>query len=251
VVLFGTAEDAEIRATDVELDWPHGMRFALHAAGTTRPVRTRLVGQHMLVPALAAIAVGLVEGRDLDRVIVAVEGVEPMPGRMMPVVLPSGAVILRDDFKATLGSFRAALETFSRVPGRRIVVLGELDEPPRREDAAYRELGAHVASIAERAIFVGRKFRRYRPGATSGGLSADRVLRAADAHEALAFLRQDLGPGDVVLVKGRWQQGLARITLALAGRDVRCRADPCPFRRMLCDLCPLLGRPFEGYPPRG
>ena len=76
------------------------------------------------------------------------------------------------------------------------------------------------------------------------------MLQAHDAHEALALLRDDLGPGDVVLLKGRWQQGLARIALALAGRDVRCRADPCPFRRMLCDLCPLLERPFAGYPPR-
>ena len=251
VVLVGTAPDAEVRASDVQLDWPNGMRFTLHAAGATRPVRIRLVGQHMIAPALAAIAVGLVLGHDLDRVLGAIETLAPMPGRMMPVVLANGAVILRDDFKGTYDSFHAALDAFAAVPARRrIAVLGEMDEPPPQEAVAYRALGARVAAMAARAIFVGHKFRRYGPGATSGGLAADQVLRARDVHDALALVRADLGPGDVVLLKGRWQQRLGRIALALEGRDVRCRADPCPFRRMLCDLCPLLERPFAGYPPR-
>jgi UDP-N-acetylmuramyl pentapeptide synthase len=247
VVLFGRGADAAVRATDVALDWPHGTRFLLHAAGTTRAVRVRLIGEHMVHPALAALAVALTEGQDLDATIRAVSALEPTPGRMMPVVLPGGAVVLRDDFKGSLETFHAALDVLAALPARRrIAVLGEMSESPPREYAVYRELGARVAAVAERAVFIGRKFRRYRPGAVGGGLAEDRVVRARDVHEAIALLRQDLGPGDVVLLKGRWQQRLARIAFALAGREVRCRADPCPFRRMLCDLCPLLERPFGG-----
>ena len=59
----------------------------------------------------------------------------------------------------------------------------------------------------------------------------------------------DISPGWItVLIKGRWQQALGRVGLALAGRDVQCRADPCPFKQMLCDICPFLERPFTGVP---
>ena len=64
--------------------------------------------------------------------------------------------------------------------------------------------------------------------------------------EATALLRDELLPGDVVFIKGRWQQALGRVGLELAGRDVRCKADPCPFNRMLCDICPFLEQDFHG-----
>ena len=76
------------------------------------------------------------------------------------------------------------------------------------------------------------------------------ILRAKDAHEVIALLRNTLDAGDVVLVKGLWQQRLGRVGLALSGRKVMCRADPCPFQRQMCAECPFLELPFEGAPPK-
>jgi len=128
VVLAGEAEDADVRATGVRLDWPHGMRFEVHVDGEVRPVSIHLVGRHMVFAALAAIAVAhLVEGRALDDVIAAVEKVEPTPGRMQTMALPNGAFALRDDFKSTDDSFSAALDTFAQIPAsRHLVVFGEI-----------------------------------------------------------------------------------------------------------------------------
>lgn len=249
VVLVGQAPDADVRATDVELDLPHGTRFMLHAAGRSRQVRIRLIGRHMIFPALAGIAVGLVAGRPLDEVVEAVAAVAPAGGRMVPVVLPGGAILLQDDAKGTLATFLAALDTLAALPARRrTVVFGELRQPPLPEADTYHDLGARVAAVADRAIFVGSKYDAYRAGAISGGLPADGIAAVAGAHEVIAQLRGDLYEGDVVLVKGLWQQRLGRVGLALSGEDVRCRADPCPFKRMACDQCPFLGRPFGGAP---
>ena len=79
-------------------------------------------------------------------------------------------------------------------------------------------------------------------------MSRERVAHARSAHDVIKMLRDDLQPGDVVLTSGRWQQALGRVGLALSGRDVQCRADPCPFKRMLCDICPMLETPFTGLP---
>ncbi len=249
VVLVGEAPDADVRATEVELDWPHGMRFVVHAGGEVKPAHMRLVGRHMLFSALAAVAVAHIEGRPLDDAIAAVASVEPTPGRMQPMLLPSGAVVLRDDFKGTQDTFNAAMETFATIPARRrIVVLGAVSEAANR--ATLREMGERVGSGADRAVFVAsaRTFRLYRSGAVAGGLSRDRIDRVGNAREAVELLRDQLGEGDVVLVRGRWQQALGRVGLALAGRNVLCRADPCPFKRMLCDVCPYLEQPFTGLP---
>jgi hypothetical protein len=100
------------------------------------------------------------------------------------------------------------------------------------------------------ALIVGSKtiFDLYRPSLVVAGLARDRIDHVRHAHDAVELLRDELAAGDVVLIKGRWQQALGRVGLALAGRDVQCRADPCPFKRMLCDVCPFLDQPFTGLP---
>jgi UDP-N-acetylmuramoyl-tripeptide--D-alanyl-D-alanine ligase len=245
VILAGVAADAEVRATDVELNWPHGMSFTINLDGEARPVQTRLVGSYMVFPALAAITVAKLEGVPLDEAVRRVEQVSPTPGRMQLMPLANGAFALRDEFKASEDGFEAALTTLADIPAnRRIGVIGEISEETGRD--AYRTVGRDAAFL-DRVIFVGKgkNMQMFRAGATKAGLAPDKVERARDAHEALAMLRDDLSPGDVVFTKGRWQQALGRVGLALAGKDVQCRADPCPFKRMLCDVCPYL----ESKPP--
>ncbi len=247
VVLVGEAPDAEVRASDIELDWPHGMRFVVHVGGTRRPVRIRLLGRHMVYPALAAISVAHIEGLPLDEAIAAVGSVDPTPGRMQTMALPNGGFVVRDEFKGSEDAANVALDAFAAIPAKRhIVVFGEISEVRGKD--AYRDLARKAAGFVDRVVFVGSttNFKLYRSGAVAGGLSRDRIDHVRHAHEAVDLLRDDLGPGDVVLIRGRWQQALGRVGLALAGRDVQCRVDPCPFKRMLCDVCPFLGQPFTG-----
>jgi hypothetical protein len=123
-------------------------------------------------------------------------------------------------------------------------VIGEIAEEIGPED--YRKVGAQAAFL-DRIVFVGssRHLQAFRSGATKAGMARDKIERAHNAHEALQMVRDDLQPTDVLFIKGRWQQALGRVGLALAGKDVQCRANPCPFKRMLCDVCPYL----ESRPP--
>jgi UDP-N-acetylmuramyl pentapeptide synthase len=250
VVLAGEATDAEVRATDVTLDWPNGMRFNVEIDGQVRPATTRMVGRHMVFGALAAIALGYLEGVALDEAIARVAAVEPTPGRMQTMKLLNGGYALRDDFKATIGPFDASLQALAEIPARRrLAVIGEIAEEKGAQQ--YHDLGARAA-FADRVVFVGstKHYRAFRMGLQSAGMPPDRYERVRHAHEALAAVQADVGEGDVLFLKGRWQQALGRVGLALAGRDVQCRADPCPFKRMLCDYCPMLEQPFTGLDQR-
>jgi len=247
VVLVGESPDAEVRASDIQLDWPHGMRFVVHVGSQSRTVQIRLMGRHMVYAALAALAVADIEKLPLDEAIAAVAAVESTPGRMQTMALSSGAFAIRDEFKGSEDSAIAALNAFAEIPARRhLVVFGEIAEVRGRD--AYRELAARAAAFVDRAIFVGSStdFKLYRAGAVGAGLSRDWVSHARHWHDAMEMLDDDLGVGDAVLIRGRWQQALGRVALKLAGRDVQCRADPCPFKRMLCDVCPMLDKPFTG-----
>jgi UDP-N-acetylmuramyl pentapeptide synthase len=244
VVTFGFQPENDVHAADLVLDWPHGMRFTLRAGGETRLVHIRLVGKHMVYPILAAVAVSLVEGVALDHMIPALEKMGPTRSRMEAIPLANGAWLIRDEYKSALETIDAALEVFAHIPARRrIAVLGEVAEPVGSQGVLYRTLGANVAKAVRRAIFIGmgKTWRSFASGARGAGLARGAIPHAGQSVlEALEGLR-DIGPGDVVLVKGRDTQRLARISLALQGRAVRCDIPRC-HAPVDCDDCPMLER---------
>lgn len=241
ILRFGFDPSCEVSARDVALDWPHGTRFTLCAQGQERPMRVRLVGRTMLYPILAAVAAGLAAGRGLNRIVEALEALPPTQGRVQPVSLPNGALVLRDDYKSTIDTVHAALDLLAELPAeRRVVVMGSLDSPPRPQKAAYRAVGAHIARVADRVLIVGDEFDKYRSGLRTGSLPENAICAVRTVQEAIAVLREELRPGDVALVKGRQAQRMTRIILALSGRTVRCAVDPCRLHLQFCDDCPLL-----------
>jgi hypothetical protein len=64
-----------------------------------------------------------------------------------------------------------------------------------------------------------------------------------DLGQITRLLQAELGPGDVVLVKGRDTQRMERIALGLQGHTVRCGLDTCgATTSWRCGNCPVLER---------
>ena len=244
IVTFGFGERCDVRAVDARVAWPGGMRFRLVAFGEEREVSLRLLGRHMVYPALAAVAVAHVEGIPIDDAIASLGSLEPTPGRMQPVVLANGITVIRDEFKSALETIEAALDTFGEVPARRrVVVLGDVSEPTGSQHATYRAIGEHVARVADLLVIAGHMHDDYRAGARRAGMAGERIVQAAATPQLLAEqLRALLEPGDVVLLKGRDTERLARVVFILQGRVVRCDLRECRLRILTCDACPMLER---------
>jgi len=247
VITYGFDESNDVRASEVSLVWPAGIRFSLHMNGETRIVSSALIGHYMVYPILAAIAVASFEGFSLDETLSSLESIPATSGRLEPVRLPDGIVLLRDDHKSSLETIHVALDVLSGIQtARRGVVMGEVSEPPGSNGPVYRELGRRITAVADYAVFVGsRRFQRYIAGKCNLPTSAlfntgTSVLKAAEC------LRKELKPGDSVLIKGRDNQRLERIALVLQGRKVRCDIDVCDTRVVDCEQCPMLERGWEG-----
>jgi UDP-N-acetylmuramoyl-tripeptide--D-alanyl-D-alanine ligase len=256
VVTYGFENTNDLWAGDVSLeDWPNGTRFTLHAGGETRDLRIRLIGRPMVYPILAAVAVALAEGFTLNQVQPGLEALAAIPGRLEPVRLPNGAIILRDDFKSALETVEAALDVLAEIPARRrIVVLGQVTESQGKTGPTYRHLGARVGTIASRAIFIcgDRINSRCSAGATTAGMPPSAIVKAgSDIFKAFEALQGDLGPGDVVLIKGSPFLRLDRITFMLVGRTVRCRIHRCTTKTASCYQCPMLERGWDRLPVVG
>ncbi|MBN2577066.1 MAG: hypothetical protein JXP73_21065 [Deltaproteobacteria bacterium] len=253
VVTFGLGEGNDVRASDVHLDWPRGMRFRLHVGGHTRTLAVRLLGQHMLRPLLAAVAVAHAEGLPLDRIVAPLEQLRPTPGRLEPVCLARDIWILRDDQKAALETVHTALDVLAQIPARRrLVVLGEVTEPPGKQSQIYHDIGVRLGSVASLAVMVARNRSRrsYTAGAVRSGMPRSSLLDAkGSTRTATAMLREVLAPGDVVLLKARLDQHFERIVLALLGRNVQCDIRQCHIRRVSCAECPMLEPGWHGSTP--
>ncbi len=177
VVFIGEAEDAEVRATDIELDWPIGMRFVAQVGGQSLPVATRLVGRHMIFPALAAITVAHIEGVPLD---VADRRAREVDSDAGPDA-DDGAARAAPSLCATNSKDRRTRswrrsQTLAEIPAqRRIGVIGEISEEHGRQ--AYRDVGAGAAGVLDRVVYVGSKknMAAFRAGATKAGMAHECV----------------------------------------------------------------------------
>jgi UDP-N-acetylmuramoyl-tripeptide--D-alanyl-D-alanine ligase len=240
VVTFGFDQSNDIYATDVSMDWPRGMRFVLHMGSEIRSMRILLIGKHMVYAALAAIAVGATERIDLDRIAAALEQLEPTPGRLQPVALANGAILLRDDFKSPIETIETAINVLAEIPAaRRIVVLGQTSDAPARK-ARQRDLGGIVGRIASFAIFFGSNCQPYVTGARRAGMDRRAILDVGtNISLAIETLAPMLCDGDVVLIKGRVSEKLDRVALALMGRKVECTIGFCDAE-LRCSNCKML-----------
>ena len=247
VVTYGFGPGNDVVAGAPRLDWPHGMQLDVSAGGARRTLRLSLVGDKMAYPVLAATAVALAERRDLDAAWRALEELTPTPGRLEPIALPGGAWLLRDEYKSALETVHAALDLLAAIPARRkIVVLGDVAEPMGPQGPIYRELGARLARIATRVIVVGIQHKPLATGARRAGMPPDAIVDARrSVATAIALLRRELQPGDVVLVKGRDTERLDRVSLALLGATIGCELAFCDARDR-CDTCPMLAGGWLG-----
>jgi UDP-N-acetylmuramoyl-tripeptide--D-alanyl-D-alanine ligase len=249
VVTFGFDPANDVRASDYALDWPRGSRFVLELDGRRYTVRTRLLGRHFVYPILAALAAVWAEGLPVGPALAALEQLAPTRGRLEPVRLPNGAYLLRDDFKGSFETFQSALEVLAEIPARRrVLLLGDVAEPPGSVGAIYRQLGEQAARAATEVLLVGEQVRRYRTGLRRGGLPPEAVtlIPRGDVLEALRQLQGRLEPGDVVLLKGRGPQRLERVALGLLGRQVRCALRECPVIGLRCVRCDKLETGWAG-----
>jgi UDP-N-acetylmuramoyl-tripeptide--D-alanyl-D-alanine ligase len=236
VVRFGAAQEVELRADSVSARWPDRLSFDLHCDGESYRVRTRLVGEHWLPSVLGALAAARAAGVPLDSAVRAVADVEPFRGRLQPVRLPNGATVLRDDYNASIDGANAAFEVLRRARARRrMLVVSDISDFPGNRRRRLRYLGTLAAQITDCVVFVGESAGYGARRAIEAGMRPECVFSFSALEEAAQWLASRAADGDLVLLKGRTTDHVARLYFSQLG-PVSCWKAHCP-KTMLCDEC--------------
>jgi UDP-N-acetylmuramoyl-tripeptide--D-alanyl-D-alanine ligase len=245
-VTFGLGKENDVWAEKIEMDWPQLTRVRICGFGQSRTFIVRFFGWPMIYSLLGAVAAALAQGFLLDDIAAPIETMNPTEGRLQLVKLPNNVYLLRDEFKASIETVDAALDVISDIPAiRRILVVGMVFEPEGEQDKIYQRLGARMAQIADKVVFVGEKTQMnfLVDAAVKTGFSKENLVWTQKVvPDALNALPNPLIPGDVILTKGCSEQRLERIALALLGREVHCSIKECQAPVSLrCDHCSMLG----------
>lgn len=224
ILLFGEAADAQVRAEDVRLDGAGRAAFTLVTPTGSAPVTLRLHGEHHVANALAAAAVATVCGMDAEAAAAALSEARPLSKWRMEVTeRQDGVTVVNDAYNANPESVRAALRALAALGGRgeqarrTWAVLGEMRELGADAMAEHDAVGrlAVRLNISTLVAVGGAEAAWMELGARNEGSWGEESVQVPDADTAIELLRQQVRPGDVVLVKASRAVGLERVAQAL------------------------------------
>jgi UDP-N-acetylmuramoyl-tripeptide--D-alanyl-D-alanine ligase len=199
VVMYGTRAAADVRAENVRSRGAEGSEFDVVVGGVRERATLPLVGEHNVVNALAAVAVGLERGLKPSEAVGALAGLSPGDKRG-EVVRLGNLTVINDCYNCNPKALDAMVDALAAMAaGRRIVVAGAMLELGPTEGELHRRAGAHMAEKKIDVLLgVRGPAEAMVEAARRAGMRAEFVSTPEEAGEWLAREARD---GDVVLMK--------------------------------------------------
>lgn len=194
-IRFGLEQSAEVSASfklqpfgsEIEMTTPTG-KFA---------VALPVPGEHNVRNALAAAAVTQALGVDNAIVAEGLAKVSSVKGRLQKNPCLHGATLIDDTYNANPGSVRAAIAVLAGLPGKKVLVLGDMGELGENARALHAEIGAAAkAAGIDRLLTLGDLSAAAAQAFGAGGRHFEYI------EDLLHDIENLLAPDVTVLVKG-------------------------------------------------
>ena len=200
-VYFGVRNtDSAVQAKAVSQS-EKGLCFTAYAGAEEISVNLALEGEHFVLDALAAIAVGRELDVPTDKISQSLSAFRNMQGRQ-EIYKKNGYNIIQDCYNAGPESMNAALTVLGKRTGRRVAVLGDMLELGVCSDAEHYKIGRVAAKNADILLSYGPSSERMLYGAITGGMSQNNARAFTDKEKLTQVLLQMAKPGDTILFKG-------------------------------------------------
>jgi len=162
-------------------------------------IQLGLPGEHNVLNALAAIAVGLSLKVPAKRIRKALESFRPASKRMQ-VLNYEGVIIYNDTYNANPDSMISALKTLAlaKVPGKRIAVLGDMRELGDSGPEEHARVGREAARLGIDYVLTFGELARF----SCKAADMESALHYDQKNMLAEYLVELIAPGDAVLVKG-------------------------------------------------
>ncbi|MWN06584.1 UDP-N-acetylmuramoyl-tripeptide--D-alanyl-D-alanine ligase [Gilliamella sp. Pas-s95] len=115
--------------------------FTLHTPEGECSILLPLVGLHNVSNAIAASALAISVGANLNQVREGLTTLTPVKGRLFPIKLNQTQLIWDDSYNANVGSMSAAVKVLAKQPGYRVLVVGDMGELGNEAGKYHRQIG--------------------------------------------------------------------------------------------------------------
>ena len=206
VIEFGTLANSNYWATDIQLSI-QGTSFVFHTQSEEYPVQLKILGEHHVYNALAALSCADQLGIDLKSAISSIEAMKIAEKWRMEIhTRADGVTVINDAYNASPDSMKAALVTLAelgRQTGRpTVAVVGEMAELGEYSAAEHDAIGRLVVRLnLDQLVVVGNGAKLTHMAASLEGSWDGESKYFDEISAATEYLRGMLKGNEIVLVK--------------------------------------------------
>ena len=201
-------------AADVYAEQVATSRYRLTAFNQQAELTLKVPGRHNVMNALAAVSVTRSLGLPLAAIVASLSEFENIRGRLTAHNTPLGYRVIDDTYNANPLSVSAAIDVLAEMPGKRLLVLGDMAELGINAGQLHAEIGSRAKNAGIDALYA------------TGNLSRQTVAAFGDngfwfqhKNELIAALMESLTAGDTVLVKGSRSAAMEEVVEQILARN--------------------------------
>lgn len=210
---FGYNETCDFKVIKVTVD-QQILNIQVNFMGQEEIFNFPLPAASLALNIIAAAAICYLLGLDVASVKQALHAYNP-PGKRLNITTSRTGVLLIDDtYNANPLSMGAALEVGMnlRKQGKYFAVLGDMFELGSYEKAGHLLVGKKAAEAGvDLLVTIGERARWIAEGAEKAGMAAEKINSFCDQARVIAYINQEVNPGDTILLKASRGMELEKI----------------------------------------
>jgi len=217
VVSFGLS-GADVSAKNVVLNDKAQASYELEFEGKVSQVNLKLVGAHQVSNSLAAAAVFLKKGLDIDLVAKTLSNsVAKSKWRMQVEVNSKNVTVINDSYNANPESMKAAIRTLKQAGAdkKTFIIVGEMLELGSDSKQMHEEVADLIQKLDVKKTLVVGNGAKIVSNYLSNNAYKGRLEFCMDIDSAISKTKEMVEINDVVLVKASRAIGLERVANAL------------------------------------
>lgn len=218
---FSLREKVDVWVDNVRLAVSGCPAFDLHIGTQSAAVELQLIGRHNVANALAAATLAHACQVPLAEIVAGLCKTRPVPGRLNLHFLNPGCRLIDDTYNANPSSMKAAIDVLAEMPGRRVLVAGDMGELGKATETGHNEVGEYAKMKKIDALYTVGQYGHF----TAAGFGPE-TRTFPDQQNLIEELEKELETVVTLLVKGSRSARMENVVQALMDSP---RADNNPL----------------------
>ena len=200
-ITYGIENKSELIAKDIKVK-EDGSSFVVEIKGKQYTVEVPVAGKHFVYNSLAAIAVGIENNIEIEKIIEGISNFSLTKSRMEILKNENNVTIINDCYNSSYESVKAALEYISSLDAnRKIAVLGDVLELGKFSEKMHQQMGEEVVNNNIDMLVTVGKEAKIIASTVKNKTEEIEVLSFDNNIDASKFLKELMKKDDVILVK--------------------------------------------------